>query len=159
VKSLLAAALLACGLGAHARAASDDDNDDVSKAVPAARVEESVPIRPENVVAGDTNSDAAKVLRRKGGPDHAAVHGGAVIINADGSRLEIAPTNRPKTETLSIASPSLPAKLKLPSLPALDDPRAPLAERKRRAQYLLGGTLAALLILFYWARSRWRPGV
>jgi hypothetical protein len=155
VTSLLAVVFFACALCAPARAASDADDETPAPAAPA----EAAPLRPELVVAGDTNSDSAKVFRAKGGPGKAVVHGGAVIINADGSRLEIAPTKRPASENLSIALPALPAKLKLPALPTLDDPKASLPERTRRAQYLLGGSLAAGLFLFFWARRRWRPDV
>lgn len=155
--SLLAAVLFAFALCAPARAASDDD-DDAPAPTPAA-ASDAAPLRPEIVVAGDTNSDSGKVFRAKGGPDTAVVHGGGVIINADGSRLEIAPTKRPAPENLAIASPSLATKLKLPALPTLDDPKASLPERARRAQYLLGGSLAAALFLLFWARRRWRPDV
>jgi hypothetical protein len=156
VTSLLAAVLFACALCAPPRAAADDD-DAPADTTPAAAAPS--PLRPEIVVAGDTNSDSAKVFRAKGGPARAVVHGGAVIINADGSRLEIAPTKRPASESLALASPSLLANLKLPALPTLDDPKESLSERARRAKYLLGGSVAAALFLIFWARHRWRHDV
>lgn len=149
----------AFAVGSPARAASDDDDaeDASSGAAPAASTAAQVfAPRPDHVVMGDTNSDPGKVFRAKGGPDKAVVHGGAVIINADGTRLEIAPTKRPATESPAAARPA--AGLTLPELPTLDDPKAPLFQRKRRALSLLGASVAAMMILIYWARGRWRPG-
>jgi hypothetical protein len=162
VNPLLAFLILACGLCAPARAAgdveADAEADAAADAAPAAQSSTTeLPPRPEHAVMGDTNSDPAKVFRRKGGPDRAVVRGGAVIINADGTRLEIAPSRRPAPEIPAPAAPSGPVKLALPALPVLDDPKAGLAERRRRAQYLLGASVAAAFLLFYWARSRWRP--
>ena len=141
---------LASGVCSSARAASDDD-----AAAPAA-----APVlapRPEHVVMGDSNTDPGKIFRGKGGRDK-AIPGGAVMIDASGNRLEIAPTKRPKTAA-QIISAAAPAGLSLPSLPTLDDPKAGLAERRQRAQFLLGGSAAAAFLLIYWARRRWRPDV
>ena len=132
---LLALAVLFFGVRAPARAADED---------------------PERVVMADTNSDPGKVFRARGGPDKAAVRGGAVIIDAAGNRLEIAPTKRLAPEILPTAAPM---KLALPVLPTLDDPKAGLPERRRRAQLLLAGSAAAAFLLLAWARRRWRPDV
>jgi hypothetical protein len=93
---------------------------------------------------------AGDVFRGKGGRDKAAVPGGGVITDAAGNRLEIAPTRS--------AGPAALPRLALPALPTLDDPTAGLAERRRRAQLLLEGTVLGAIALVAWARRRWRPG-
>lgn len=153
-----AIAVLACGVAAAARAAGSDEDDvlaaikAVSAPAPAAAAAASAPPpRPERAAVTDTNSDPSKVFHAKGGPDKAVARGGAVIIDAAGGRLEIAPAKRAAPETLRLAAPALPA------LPSLDDPKAGLAERKSRATALLAGSALAAFALALWAR-RWRSG-
>jgi hypothetical protein len=160
-RALLGAAIavLVGGLHSPARAASDDDDAEESSSDAAPAASTAAPVfapRPDHVVMGDTNSDPGKVFRARGGPGRAVVPGGAVIINADGTRLEIAPTKRPAMQNPAVSPP--PAGLTLPALPALVDPKAPLPKRKERALQLLGASLAAMMILIHWARRRWRPG-
>lgn len=73
--------------------------------------------------------------------------GGGVIINADGSRLEVSPSTRTGT---SLALPKV-------ELPLLDDPNSGLSQRKLRAQVLLGASVLLAFGLVFWAR-RYRPG-
>jgi hypothetical protein len=156
VFSAVLAAALACGVCGLARAAPDDD--DSAGAAPAAASSATVfPPRPAHVVMTDTNSDAGKVFHAKGGRDKAVVPGGAVIIDASGNRLEIAPTKRPAAATLAAPAPA--AKPALPALPTLDNPKAGLAKRRRRAEHLLAASVAAAYLLLAWARRRWRPDV
>ena len=164
MSSILAlAAALAYAVCVPARAADDDDVKAAAALLaPAASASAATPApapapRPENVVMGDTNSDPGKLFRGQGGPDKAVARGGAVIINADGSRLEIAPSKRPEPVAPKFSPAAAVAKLALPELPLLDDPKAAPIERRRRAMRLLGGTVGAVLILVYWARRRWRP--
>ena len=147
-------AVLAVVLGVCTPAHAADDDDDVQAAAAAPSAPVFAP-RPEHVVMGDSNSDPGKVFRGKGGSGK-AVPGGAVMIDAAGNRLEIAPTKRPRTAT-EIFSAAAPSALSLPSLPALDDPKAGLPERRRRASYLLSGSAIAAFLLVFWARRRWRP--
>jgi hypothetical protein len=159
--AFLAAVLLAGGTCVAARAADDDDVKAAAALLAPAASAAAAPAapvfapRPDHVVMGDTSTDSGKVFHGKGGPDKAGVPGGAVIINADGSRLEIAPTKRPEAAPPAAAT----AKLALPQLPLLDDPKSPPLERRRRAMRLLGGSSAAVLLLFFWARRRWRPNL
>jgi hypothetical protein len=108
----------------------------------------------------DTNSGGGKVFTAKGGADRAAVSGGGVIINADGSRLELAPPTRPKPAQPSTVTKTVTAMRKAQAsaaLPALlDDPTADLATRKRRAEIMLGACAVGAFALVLWAR-RWRP--
>lgn len=112
--------------------------------------------RPSHAELGDTNSAGGKVFKGKGGPDRAVLPGGGVIIDSDGSRLEIAPPSRPKPSPAAKAAESAAAAASQLSLPALDDAAAALGERKRRAEVLLGLCALAAFGLILWAR-RWRP--
>lgn len=112
----------------------------------------------EHAEMNDTNSGGGKVFTAKGGADHAAVAGGGVIINADGTRLELAPPSRPKPAAPSAVVQAVTAVKKAGAsaeLPALDDPRADLATRKRRAEVMLGACAVGAFALVLWAR-RWR---
>lgn len=134
------------GLDLASKIASLDGSGPESSSAPAAAPTPASAPRPEHAEAGDTNSAPGKIISARGGRDKAAIPGGAMIVDANGSRLEIVPSKRPKTATRTL--PSLP-KVELPSL---DDPRASLAQRKLRAEAaLVAGALAAFALAF-WAR-------
>jgi hypothetical protein len=108
-----------------------------------------------SAAADDASEPDGKILRLKGGGDKAHVPGGAVIVDADGRRLELIPPKRPAPAPGALKAVAALPKL---SLPTLDDPAANLETRKHRALgLLLGGALLAVA-LAYWAR-RWRPNV
>jgi hypothetical protein len=152
-----ASAVLAAALALGAVRAAADDDDPPAPPAPAAA---PAPARPEHVQMSDTNSDAGKVFRARGGAEKAVVPGGAVILDAAGNRLEIAPTKRPALAAPAESVAPVAARLaaKLPELPALDDPKADLATRRRRAELLLAGSAIGAFLLAFWARGRWRPG-
>ena len=113
--------------------------------------------RPDHAEAGDTNSSPGKIFSGKGGRDKSVVPGGAVILNADGTRLEIAPPSRP-APSLSARAAKAVAKIPKAELPSLDDPRLSQEERRHRAQLLLVVSVLGAFALIFWAR-RWRPDV
>lgn len=105
-------------------------------------------MKPDETV--DTNSAPGRIVSAKSGPDKPSVPGGAVIVSADGSRLELVPPNRPKPAAASRAAATL-SKMELPTL---DDPGASLASRKLRAEAALVVCALAAFALAYWARRR-----
>lgn len=118
--------------------------------------------RPSHVEIGDTNSAGGTLVSSRGGAVKPRAAGGAVIIGADGSRLEIAPPDRPgpsAAETaLRTAAGAAERVAQAVRLPDLDDRRAGIEERRARAQYLMIGAVAAFAGLLLWAR-RFRPDI
>ncbi len=113
------------------------------------------PSSPRHVAGIDTNSAPGQIVSGRQGPSRTTSAGGGVIMNADGTQIEIIPPSRPRP----------PAPLKnsklgqflpdAPPLPALNLPIGS-ANRKTRAQILLIGSVIAAFGLIFWAR-RWRP--
>jgi hypothetical protein len=104
---------------------------------------------PDHAEAADTNSAPGKIFAAKGGTNKAALSGGAVIVDANGNRLELVPASRPKPNVARVALKNS-SKLELPTL---DDPRAGLQARKLRAEVALGACAVAAVVLAFWARK------
>ena len=132
-----------------------DMNGSGTDGVPSAAPAQTAPAaaanfpRPDHAEAGDTNSAPGKIFAAKGGRDRASRPGGAVIMDANGNRLELVPTNRPKPGAAQQAITGL-SKVELPTL---DDPRASLRVRKLRAESALAACVLAILALAFWARK------
>ncbi len=148
--------LLTVAAAAKKIAADKTDPAAPAEAPPAPR---PLPAPVGHAEAADTNSGTGKVFAARGGPQRAALRGGGVIIDADGTRLELAPPDRPKPPVPSGVVLAVKAVQKAgagAALPALDDPSADLATRKRRAEIMLGACAVGAFALVLWAR-RWRP--
>jgi hypothetical protein len=112
--------------------------------------------RAEHAEAADTNSAPGKIFTAKGGRNKAIMPGGAVIIDAQGNRLEIAPPNRPQPKAAIMAVGAAARAVRKLELPALDDPNADLEKRRTHALALMGAAVLAAAALVLWAR-RYRP--
>jgi hypothetical protein len=113
----------------------------------------SLPPRPGHAEAGDTNSAPGRIFTAKGGSAKASRSGGAVIVDANGNRLELLPTERPKAEAAAAAATQAVKSLPKLELPSLDDPRADLQTRKLRAEGALLVCVLTTIVLAFWARK------
>lgn len=107
--------------------------------------------RPEHAEAGDTNSAPGTIVEGRGGGDKAPARGGALLVNADGSRLELTPAARPAPSAAARAEKAVQALARFQP-PSLDDPRLGLDARKRRAEIALVACAIGAFLLAFWAR-------
>ena len=131
----------------------DGSASDANVVAPAKPAVPSFLPRPDHAEAGDTNSSPGRIFSAKGGNARASRSGGAVIVDANGNRLELVPTERPKVEAAAAAAKQAVSNLPKLELPSLDDPRASLQARKLRAEGALIVCVLTAIVLAFWARK------